>query len=92
MPEESRLPETLAKHKRPHSGIRLDYLRSMPRQERLRAGFCSCETVFEHEERDVFGGEVFCPNCATRVPGEERYASLKGAQKAHPKARLYTGP
>lgn len=91
MPERRWPRATLPKRKGQDLVTRLGYLRFMPNKESLRAGFCTCNTVFEHEERDVFSGEVFCPNCATRVPGEERYASLKKAQKTHPEARLYAG-
>jgi hypothetical protein len=54
-----------------------------------RAGYCSgCQTVFEYEERDVFSGSVFCPQCMSRLEADDSYPTLARAKQRHPKARV----
>lgn len=56
----------------------------------LAAAYCSCQTVFEYEQRELFSGDVFCPLCMTRIEKNERYLDLESATKAHPGAKHYS--
>jgi uncharacterized Zn finger protein (UPF0148 family) len=56
----------------------------------LAAAYCSCQTVFEYEQRDLFSGDVFCPLCMTRIEKNERYSNLDKAMENHPEAQHYS--
>jgi hypothetical protein len=49
----------------------------------MKAAYCrNCNHIFEFETRDNFKGELFCPDCISRVG--DRYPNLERARVAHP--------
>lgn len=62
----------------------------MNHKKELKAAYCTCNTIFEYEDRDAFSGEIFCPVCMSRVKESNKYSTLKDAKKEHAQAKHYS--
>jgi hypothetical protein len=62
----------------------------MRRMGEQGAAYCArSETIFTYEARDLFSGELFCPQCATRTDPKDRAPSISELLRKHPKAKVH---
>lgn len=54
------------------------------------AAYCGLSnTLFNYEQRDLFAGELFCPDCTARTEIEHRASTLREMRELYPQATLY---